>query len=292
MLSAVPGQDTVIAGIAQRGLWRSTDGGVSWTALGTGAGSAVITNRPSSIVYDPTGSSTFWESGIYNSGGVYRTSDGGVTFQRLGSVTHIDQVSVDLTDPARRTLLAGGHEAARTVYRSIDGGANWTNVGVNLPAGTGFSTNPIALDANTYLVNSNPGYIGGTPGIYRSIDGGTTWAKVSALGPTGQAVVTSTGIYWRVGGSLAVSTDHGLSWSSVGSGLTVDPTGLPDGRLLAATSNHIVVSADGGVTWTNIGPTQPYTPQSVVYLPARQAVYISRWDCGNVVLANAIERLQ
>jgi hypothetical protein len=292
MLSAIPGQDAVIAGVAQRGLWRTTDGGASWTALGTGQGSAVITNRPSSIVYDPNGASTFWESGIYNSGGVYRTNDAGTTFQRLGSITHIDQVSVDFTDPNRQTLVAGGHEAAQTVYRSTDGGSNWTNIGVNLPAGTGFSSNPIVLGPNTYLVNTNTSWGGGSPGIYRTTNGGSSWIKVSALGPSGQAVVTPSGIYWRVGASLAVSADQGLTWSSVGSGLSVDPTLLPDGRLLAATTSHVVVSADGGSSWTIVGPTEPYAPAGAIYLPARHAVFVSLWDCGSVVLPNAIERLQ
>jgi photosystem II stability/assembly factor-like uncharacterized protein len=292
MLSAIPGQDAAIAGIAQRGLWRTTDGGASWTALGTGPGSALITNRPSSILYDPNGASTFWESGIYNSGGVYRTNDSGTTFQRLGSITHIDQVSVDFTDPNRRTLVAGGHEAAQTVYRSTDGGATWTNIGVNLPGGTGFSSNPIVLGPNTYLVNTNTSWGGGSPGIYRTTNGGTNWTKVSALGPDGQAVVTPSAIYWRVGASLAVSADQGLTWSSVGSGLIVDPALLPDGRLLAATSSRVVVSADGGSTWTSVGPAEPYAPADAIYLPARQAIFVSRWDCGSVVLPNAIERLQ
>src|SRR6476660_3636862 len=77
LLSPVPGQDRIIAGIAKRGLWQTTDGGATWTALGQGAGSDAIVNRPSRIVYDPTDARTFWESGIYNSFGIYKTSDNG-----------------------------------------------------------------------------------------------------------------------------------------------------------------------------------------------------------------------
>ena len=292
MVSAVPGQDAVIAGIAQRGVWRSTDGGASWQPLGTGVPSATITNRPSSIAYDPANASIFYESGIYNGGGVYRTVDGGTTFQQLGSIGHIDQVSVDFTDPARQTLVAGGHEASRTVYRSTDGGATWTNIGLNLPAGTGFSSNPIVLGPNTYLINTNPNWGGGSPGIYRTTNGGTTWTKVSTIAPTAQAVVTPSAIYWRAGDTLAVSTDLGVTWTTRGSGLAVDPTLLPDGRLLSSTSSHLVVSADGGASWTNVGPTTPYTPASIAYVNSRHAVFISTWDCGSVVLSNAIARLQ
>jgi photosystem II stability/assembly factor-like uncharacterized protein len=72
-------------------------------------------------VYDPENPNTYWESGIYNDGGVFRTDDGGATFQPLGNVTHIDAVSVDLTDPDRSTLLAGAHEQS-VLLRSGDGG--------------------------------------------------------------------------------------------------------------------------------------------------------------------------
>src|SRR6266436_5405181 len=81
LLSAVPGQDRIIAGIAKRGLWQTVDGGASWQALGQGPGSDTIVNRPSRILYDPIDPRTFWESGIYNSSGVYHTTNGGETFQ-------------------------------------------------------------------------------------------------------------------------------------------------------------------------------------------------------------------
>src|SRR5262249_47455924 len=65
-LSAHPAIDMLIAGVAKKGLWASTDGAASWHAIGTGAGSASITNRTSGIVYDPANKDAFWESGIYN----------------------------------------------------------------------------------------------------------------------------------------------------------------------------------------------------------------------------------
>lgn len=153
ILSAVPGSDVIIAGIARRGLWANKSGG-TWAHLGDGEGSATITNRPSWITYDPRNPSVFWESGIYNGGGIYQTTNGGHTFQQLGSLSHNDYVSVDFRDPERRTLLAGGHEQSRTVHVSVNGGQDWTNVGVNLPAGTNFSSSPLTINSQTYLVNA------------------------------------------------------------------------------------------------------------------------------------------
>lgn len=80
----------------------------------------------------------------------------------------------------RRTLLAGGHEQSRTVWKSVDGGQTWTNIGATLPEGTKFSSNPLLLDASTYVVNAS-GWGKGTGGVYHTADGGATWTQVSTL---------------------------------------------------------------------------------------------------------------
>src|SRR5581483_11231730 len=110
-LAVHPDEDMLIAGIAQKGLWATTDGGKSWKALGTSGDP--ITNRTSAIVFDPANSKHWWESGIYNGSGVYFTSDDGASFHALGNAAHIDLVTIDFTDPDRKTLLGGGHEQSR-----------------------------------------------------------------------------------------------------------------------------------------------------------------------------------
>ena len=153
-LSSKPDEDMLIAGVAQQGLWASKNGGGTWTRLGSGAGSSTITNRTSEIVYDPDHPQTFWESGIYNAGGVYKTTDDGTTVLAQGMVTHNDSVSVDFTDPQRQTLLAGTHEQSGHLFLSTSGGAMWTDIGPNLPAGTGFSSQALVIDAMTYLLGA------------------------------------------------------------------------------------------------------------------------------------------
>src|SRR3954464_14735749 len=131
-VDADPFADLLIVGVAKKGLFGSTDGGASWKPLGTTGD--MITNRISSIAYDPTAPMTFWESGIYNGAGVYKTTDNGASFVQVGSVTHSDSVSVDFSDPARMLLVAGSHEQSQKLFRSLDGGANWTDIGKGLPA--------------------------------------------------------------------------------------------------------------------------------------------------------------
>ena len=121
-VSSHPTIDMLLVGVAKKGLFSSTDGGVSWQPLGTTGAS--ITNRISYVAYDPAAPMTFWESGIYNGGGVYKTTDNGASFVQVGSVTHSDSVSVNFSDPARMLLLAGSHEQAQKLFRSLDGGAN------------------------------------------------------------------------------------------------------------------------------------------------------------------------
>jgi hypothetical protein len=295
LVSAVPNSMTIIGGVALKGLWASTIDGV-WAQMGKGLGSDVITNRPSWIAYDPNNPSVFWEAGIYNGFGAYRTTNGGSTFQHLGSMTHDDFISVDLTDVNRKTLLAGGHEQSQRVMKSADGGQTWTNIGLALPEGTGFSTSPLAINSQTYVVNTNTSWGSGTPGIYRTVNSGASWTKVSSADAFGQPLVTTSGaIYWPLtNGTLAKSVDAGATWSIVGSGLQngnpVRPVEMPDHSIVAAASS-LMISANGGATWTELGPALPFKAVSLDYSPQRQGFYISHFDCGNAVLSNAFMKL-
>jgi photosystem II stability/assembly factor-like uncharacterized protein len=291
IVSAKPDEDMLIAGVARKGLFASRDGGMSWQPLGTGAGSAAITNRPASIVYDPEHPQVFWEAGIYNGGGVYRTDDAGKTFKQLGTIGHNDNVSVDFTDPARKTLLAGGHEQKRKLYRSNDGGATWMDIGATLPADSHFSSQPLVLDAQTFLLGAC-GYGDGHCGILRSTDAGATWKYVSDRSAAGAPLRTKNGtIFWSLvfNGGMVKSTDQGQTWTPAVSGrvLTARPFELPDGRVLTVGNTHVLISSDG-VTWTQVGDPIGYMAAGVTYSVQRKALFVWRWDCGNAVPANGI----
>jgi hypothetical protein len=290
-----PATDMLITSVAKQGLWASTDGGASWKQLWPTAGTMQITNRGSSIVFDPAHPGTFWESGIYNGPGVYRTTDDGATFTALGDAHHIDSVSVDLTDPLRLTLLAGGHEQKQTLIRSTDGGATWTNVGLNLPAGSNFCTNALVIDKNIHLVGCS-GYGGGTDGVFRTTDGGKTWAHPTAASAASTPLWAADGtIYWALiyDGGLIKSTDQGNTWTQPiknGTLKTVHPIELPDGRIVAAGPKTLMISADKGETFEPLGPDLPFTPNTITYSPYRNAFYAEQFDCKNLVLPNAISR--
>ncbi len=297
LVSAQPCSNRVIAGVALKGLWETVDGGKTWTELGQGAGSATITNRISAIVYDPQDPKTFWESGIYNGPGVYKTTDSGTTFEALGDVVHCDSVSVDLSDPERKTLIAGGHETSANLYKSVDGGENWTNIAAGLPGG-GYCTATQVIDAMNFLVACTNGT------IQRTATAGSAWAP--ALGSTGgvfQPLLASDGtLYWPgANGGVSKSTDQGQSFTTVATpavapGLVAPAqfAELPDGRIAIIGTDHILLSDDRGGSWTPIGEAMPYPgggydgARGLAYSAQTKTFFIWRWDCTAAVPADAI----
>ena len=296
-VGTLPDGDTVIAGVALQGLWALQEGSDEWAPLGTQG--ATIRNRTTSLVQDPANPGTFWESGAYSGGGVYRTTDFGASFQQLGDVASVDLVSIDFTDPLRKTLVAGIHEQP-VLYRSSDGGASWVIISAGLPPAAGIVDAPLVIDATTYLVGTNNG---DESGIFRTADAGFTWTRVADFGAVGRPVVIEPAgaIYWLLedNGGIARSTDDGETWTvlsrgpSTGDSITLQL--LPDGRLVAIGGGSLIVSADQGATWQRLGPAMPYLAKGFTYSATRNAFYAWRFDCvfagDNSVPADAIIRL-
>lgn len=286
LVSADPWSTRVMAGVAAVGLYAKENSGASWTKLGAGAGSATLSHRPNSIVYDAANPDRFWETGIYGPG-VFVTSNRGSTFTRIGTLTHNDFISVDMHDTARKTLIVSGHEQDHMINRSLDSGGTWTNVGLNLPANTNHSSYVLALDSDSYL-SGVCGYLGNTCGVFRTHDSGATWtAAAAALSPNGAPLWHSSGkIYWPSGNGISVSSDLGVTWQSAGNNLR-SPVELPDGRILALGNSTVMISSDG-LNWTPVGNQLPYQPAGLTYSAFTKTMYIWRWDCGGVVLPDAI----
>jgi photosystem II stability/assembly factor-like uncharacterized protein len=275
----------LIVTVALQGLWSSQNGATTWTQLGQGPGSAAITNRTSSIVYDPEHLDTFWESGIYNGGGIYRTDDNGVTFRQLGDAHHIDGVGVDLTDPKRQTLVAGMHESS-TLLRSSDGGTTWTDISASLPANVGYVSAPFVVSSQEFLLGTNHGT---ASGIYRSTDGGATWTMVYKGPVVGKVTMGGGVMYWLVdGGGMVKSADGGATWIAAARAGTISGNApflviVPDGTLVAVGGQSLIASSDMGATWRKVGPNIPFPAAGVVYSPFRKAFYAWQYTCNQNV---------
>jgi hypothetical protein len=284
-----PDENLLMLNVHQDGFWGSRDGGQSWSRMGASNTSQLISNIPNTVVFDPDHSDTFWEVGIYASSyAFYRTDDDGDTFTGTGNVNHSDLLAINFADPKRRLMLAGGHEQTQTLYRSLDGGETFDQIGDALPTSCQHSSAPVIIDANNWLVGCKTSVVG-------SIDAGKTWDVRSSFGGEGVPLVTSAGVmYWGIelGGGLIRSEDDGQTWErTVGGGVVAKvPVELPDGSLAGFNSGHVVRSVDEGVTWDPITPDLPWTPSGLVYSEFEGAFFVWQQTCEAKIPKDAVMR--
>jgi photosystem II stability/assembly factor-like uncharacterized protein len=151
------------------GVFKSTNGGATWTAAGM-EGLSVHT-----LAVHPNDGNTLY-AGVQTwsgpGGGIYKTTDGGTTWGRLGfglpTEINPNQIVVHPLDPS--IVYVGSEGANGGVHKSLDGGATWTHV-------LSENVNSVAVDpANLGIVYAATWNSGG---FYRSLDGGSTWAPVN-----------------------------------------------------------------------------------------------------------------
>ncbi len=221
-----------VAGI---GVMRSTNGGASWTRVGTNIGAAAIPK----IAFDPDNNNIVYAvSGRTGTGDVYRSTDAGATWvgTAIPNGTWSD-VSVGASNGTNRTVWVVGDNGS-DIYMSVDQGATWTQVTV--PGITG-NQNPMAIAASK--VNYGTAYILTTAPsakIFKTTDNGATWTDVTVGFPNG-----SGNYNWSQGWY-----DYHITTSYLPSTTTdVVYVGLID----------VVVSINGGATWRSTGGAG-YTP--------------------------------
>ncbi|MBK8813773.1 MAG: glycosyl hydrolase [Acidobacteria bacterium] len=173
------------------GVYRSDDGGKSWKNMGLKTsehiGRIAIDPRDPNVVF-VAAQGPLWSPG--GERGLYKTTDGGKTWKAVITVsenTGVTDVVIDPSNPdtiyaaswqRRRhfyTLINGGPESA--IWKSTDGGNNWTKLRSGLPPGDmgriGLSISP----ANTNVVYATVEASGTASGVFRSNDRGATWER-------------------------------------------------------------------------------------------------------------------
>ncbi len=199
-ITAAPGGATVYLGAAGGGVFKSVNGGANWSpvfddvgpySIGALAMSPVDTN----LVYVGTGEANS-SVDSYDGAGVFRTTDGGATWSSLGleATARIARVAIDPSNPQKLFVAAMGTQFStgpdRGLYRSLDGGANWSKV-LFVSDSTGCSdvvinpAHPETVFCATWERVRRFTYrraYGPEGGIWRSIDGGTSWTKLNGGG--------------------------------------------------------------------------------------------------------------
>jgi photosystem II stability/assembly factor-like uncharacterized protein len=260
------------AGGADGGVWKTTDGGISWasqmeTELSMAIGALCIAPSNTNVVYAATGEDAPGWAPTYPGIGVYKTTDGGIDWDLLAPIDS-ERCSRVLVSPSNPdTVYVAGDKG---IHKSINGGASWTNV----------RTDHIS-DAVMDPLNPDIIYAGvWNNGVYKTSDGGITWTLLSnglptltatewiklAIGPPifiapTQYLVAKMGLD---SGQMFKSTDAGKSWTSIPG--THQPASYNEWtNMVAVDPNNIDVifaggvglerSSNGGTSFTGIGGT-------------------------------------
>ena len=239
--------DTVYA-TTEAGLFRSTGGGVSWTAVSVPESTGGIL----AVVADPGRPGVVYIT--LNGGGIRSSTDRGRTWKSLTGPP--DTVRALAIDPMTPTTLYAGTQSSG-VYKSTDGGAHWKVITRGIHP-TVTLVPALAIDPRRpqTLFLSSPG-----DGPYRSMDGGGHWTKVAA-GLGDHPDVRSLAVDPATSASVFAGTPQNGVFRSVDGGSTWRPAGvgLPDrsvnavlaaaSGLFAGTGTGVAASRDRARTWT------------------------------------------
>jgi photosystem II stability/assembly factor-like uncharacterized protein len=275
-----------LAGLAPGGsfggtLYRSTDGGNTWSDVSALDGTSVF-----DIEFAPDGTAY-----LGTQASIWKSTDGGLSWAVLnlgiGANDQVFDVALDPSDPS--TLWAGIEDALglqpENVIRSTDGGATWADRTPPHAAplsGRGIVVDP--GDSNTVIAVFGGDFGGGE--VWISTDGGDSWMDRSAgLPGNPMNAVVYDGTRLLVGGGLLFgsqlvglyeSTDLGVTWTPLHDGtwpilvvedIAVDPSDSAS-IFVAIDGGGVNRTTDGGVTWQiGVGGTQAFAGRSIRFRP-------------------------
>ncbi len=293
--AGVPGNSsTFFFGAVAGGVWKTVNAGVTWEPIFdgqpiAGVGALAVAASDTNVIYVGTGEADM-RSDITYGNGVYRTSDGGKTWQHVGldDTRHIGRILIDPKDPNTVLVAALGHAYGsnddRGVYRSTDGGETWTRTLFrnDSTGAVDLAWDPASPDvvyatlwnAHRTPWSQYPPDEGAGSGIWKSEDEGRTWTEITASPglPSGKlgriGVATAEGgrrVYAIIeatkGAGLYRSDDGGAHWRFLSDDSRITTRGWYFGRVFVDPSNPdivympnrgIVRSKDGGRTLETI----------------------------------------
>lgn len=250
------------------GIYLSNDGGKNWEKKGLEESSQLST-----IIIHPDDPNTVWvaaQGPLWSPGGqrgVYKTTDGGETWENVlsaGEYTGATDLLIDPRNPDRlyaalwqrhRTVAAyvgGGPESG--LYKSEDGGETWEELKTGLPTGnmgkTGLAISPMQPDVLYAAIELDRR----EGGVWRSTDRGASWTKMSdqVSGGTGPhyyqelyANPHKFDLIYLVSNTSQISHDGGKTWSDLNNELKhVDDHAI---AFRADDPDYIMFGSDGGL---------------------------------------------
>jgi len=273
------------------GMYKSTDAGKTWTHLGL-----FDTQMIAHIDVDPKNPDRLFVAALGHpygpnaERGIFRSTDGGKTFQKVlytDDYTSGDDVKIDPSDPnivyaamwqQQQSYIEGGSFGGPSggIFKSTDGGTTWkqlteglaTVIQANLAIST---SNPRVLYAMVAATGGGPagGLGAGTVGLYKTTDGGDHWTLMDGAGVQGRPVDNRP--LARIGGGDLPN-------------ILVEPT---NENVVYSSSTVLWRTEDGGVTWSAVrGAPGGDDYQKTWINPNNPNIIIQVSDQGGVVSAN------
>ncbi len=255
-VSGVSGNlDTYYFGAVAGGVWRTANGGLTWTPMTdkTGimsVGAIAVAPSDSNVIYVGTGESCI-RGNISYGDGMYKSLDGGKNWMHIGleDTQHIAKIVVHPQNPDIVYVAALGHaygsNEMRGVFRSNDGGKTWQKI-LFKDNKTGAidlvfdPNNQHILFAALWEAQRTPwGMTSGGPGsgLYRSSDDGATWKRLEGHG-------LPSGILGRIGVSVSGADGNRVY------------------AIIEAEKGGIYRSEDAGESWKLINPDHRFTQRA------------------------------
>ena len=258
------------------GLFKSTDAGETWTQVGLAdsehIGMITLDPRDSDVVYVAAQGPLFASGGDR---GLYKTTDGGESWENLLKISDDTGVNEVVLDPAnpdivyastyqrrRRVgqLVGGGPETG--LYKSTDAGATWTEMTNGLPD-TDMGRIPLAVDARQtpHAVFALIPAQNDLSGLYRSVDQGESWERIGqqAAGAGRGGAPGGAGGAGAARGGDEEATDQEAPpeprWFTGGNPEYYHELHLDPHRpgYLYSVNTNLDLSTDGGETWGRAG---------------------------------------
>jgi len=260
----------VLVASASGGVFKSVNAGTTWEPIFDKYGSASIGDvafyqKDPNIIWVGTGEECVRNSVAWGDG-IYKSTDGGKTFARMGLETTqtIARVLTHPSDPNTVYVAASGHPWGTTgdrgLFKTTDGGATWTKLAGGLPndGKTGaidlvmHPTNPDVLYVAFWQRLRQPWRFdsgGPASGIFKTTDGGATWTKLTQGLPPGELGRIGIAISRSNPQVLMAVVEHGFQPRAqvrMPDGTTKDN---PDFADMTKLGTGIYRSEDGGATW-------------------------------------------